>query len=93
MTAEQLEAGYWRAYRDFYRWGAHRPRRRDASVLGPAAAPRYAAGWKKFEPLWDVLIRTGQVLHALPLLEAALGSFGARRPARRVATNVLSPVT
>jgi hypothetical protein len=22
MTAKQLEHGYWRAYRDFYRWGA-----------------------------------------------------------------------
>jgi radical SAM superfamily enzyme YgiQ (UPF0313 family) len=21
LSAEQLEAGYWRAYRDFYRWG------------------------------------------------------------------------
>ena len=40
----------------------------------------YAGGWKKFEPVWDVLIRSGQVLHALPLLEATLGSFGARRP-------------
>jgi hypothetical protein len=39
----------------------------------------YAGGWKKFEPVWDLLIRTRQVLHALPLLEAALGSFGARR--------------
>src|SRR6266511_1644099 len=22
MSAESLEAGYWRAYRDFYRWGS-----------------------------------------------------------------------
>jgi hypothetical protein len=39
----------------------------------------YAGGWKKFEPAWDALIRTGRVLHALPLLESTLGSFGARR--------------
>jgi len=32
--------------------------------------------------VWNLLIRTGQVLHALPLLEASLGSFGAR-PSRR----------
>jgi hypothetical protein len=22
MSAEELEKGYWRAYRDFYRWGS-----------------------------------------------------------------------
>jgi radical SAM superfamily enzyme YgiQ (UPF0313 family) len=83
MTAEQLEDGYWRAYRDFYRWGA--------LWRGAATHERtgdrlrhltYAGAWKKFERVWDALIRTRQVLYALPLLEAALASFGARRPAR-----------
>ena len=32
-----------------------------------------------FEPLWHLLIRSHHVLHALPLLEATLGSFRARR--------------
>jgi hypothetical protein len=36
----------------------------------------YAGGWKKFEPLWDVAIRAGQVLHLLPFLEAILAGFG-----------------
>jgi hypothetical protein len=38
----------------------------------------YAGGWKKFEPLWDLLIRTKQVLHALPVLETILTGFGSR---------------
>jgi radical SAM superfamily enzyme YgiQ (UPF0313 family) len=79
MTARQLEDGYWRAYRDFYRWGSIW---RGASTKPVADRLRhlaYAGGWKKFEPLWDLLIRTGRVLHAMPLLESALGSFGARR--------------
>jgi radical SAM superfamily enzyme YgiQ (UPF0313 family) len=83
MSAEQLEDGYWRAYKDFYRWGA--------LWRGAATHERtgdrlrhltYAGAWKKFERVWDALIRTRQVLYALPLLEAALASFGARRPAR-----------
>ena len=58
MTARSSSAGYWRAYRDFYRWGA--------IVRGAAAHSdrssglrhlAYAAGWKKFEPLWDLVIR------------------------------------
>jgi radical SAM superfamily enzyme YgiQ (UPF0313 family) len=74
MSAETLEAGYWRAYDRFYRWG---------SILrGAAAHPRwqdglrhlaYAAGWKKCEPLWDLLIRARRVPGMLPLLETLLG--------------------
>src|SRR5438874_677094 len=77
----ELERGYWRAYRDFYRWGSIW---RGAATK---AAPRdrlrhmaYSAGWKKFEPFWDAAIRAGRVLHALPLLEHILEGFG-RHPA------------
>lgn len=73
MSAERLEAGYWDAYRDFYRWG---------SILRGASAKEtwrgrlrhvaYAAGWKKFEPLWDWIIRLKRVGRALPVLEAIL---------------------
>jgi radical SAM superfamily enzyme YgiQ (UPF0313 family) len=77
MTPAELEAGYWRAYEDFYTWGsiwrgaASKPNVRDRlRHLG------YAGGWKKFEPAWDVIIRSGQVLHALPLLELILTGFG-----------------
>src|SRR5215471_9156427 len=82
LDAAQLETGYWRAYRDFYRWGsilrgaASHDSRRDG--LRHVA---YAGGWKKFEPLWDVAIRNGQVLHMLPLLERILAGFGDKRPA------------
>jgi hypothetical protein len=74
MNEEDLETGYWRAYRDFYRWG---------SILrGASTKPSwrdglrhlaYAGGWKKFEPLWDWVIRARNVSRALPLLEAVLG--------------------
>jgi len=93
LTASELEAGYWRAYRDFYRWGSIW---RGASSK-PGLRPRlrhlaYAGGWKKFEPLWDLLIRSKQVLHALPVLETILTGFGSRpavvQPAARLAPNV-----
>jgi len=79
LTPAQLEAGYWRAYKDFYRWG---------SIVRGAAAKNtwsgrlrhfaYAAGWKKFEPLWDFVIRARQIARMLPLLETILTEFGAR---------------
>jgi len=83
MTASELETGYRRAYRDFYRWSALWRGAATKPVLRDRLRHlAYAGGWKKFEPVWNLLIRTGQVLHALPLLEASLGSFGAR-PSRR----------
>jgi len=81
MTASELEAGYWRAYQEFYRWGA--------IARGAAAHPSwiaglrhfaYAAGWKKFEPLWDLVIRAKRAGMMLPVLESILSEFG-RRPA------------
>jgi radical SAM superfamily enzyme YgiQ (UPF0313 family) len=91
MTAQQLEDGYWWAYREFYKW---------SSIWRGAAAKEhardrmrhlaYSGGWKKFEPLWDLAIRTRQVTHALPFLESLLGSFGARRPPRLAHRQVVS---
>jgi hypothetical protein len=33
----------------------------------------YAAGWKKFEPLWDMMIRAKRVARMRPVLERVLG--------------------
>jgi hypothetical protein len=80
MTAAQLEDGYWRAYREFYRWSAiWRGATTKDTTRGRLRHLAYAGGWKKFEPFWDAAIRTGRVLHALPLLEAVLSGFGERR--------------
>jgi radical SAM superfamily enzyme YgiQ (UPF0313 family) len=74
MQPEQLEAGYWRAYRDFYRWGSIlRGASSKPSWRGALRHLAYAAGWKKFEPLWDFIIRARNVSRALPVLETVLG--------------------
>ena len=84
MRPDQLLDGYWRAYRDFYRWPAIL---RGARGQEGAAALRhvlYAGGWKKLEPLWDRAIRARRVAAMLPLLERTLDSFGRARPERPV---------
>jgi radical SAM superfamily enzyme YgiQ (UPF0313 family) len=79
MTAEALEAGYWRAYREFYRWDsilhAAWTKERAAERLRHLA---YTGGWKKLEPLWDFVIRAKQVASFLPLLETVLAGLGQR---------------
>jgi radical SAM superfamily enzyme YgiQ (UPF0313 family) len=79
MTARQLTDGYWRAYREFYRWPAiWRGSSTKDTAKGRLRHLAYSGGWKKFEPLWDLVIRTGRVFHALPLLETVLSAFGER---------------
>lgn len=77
MSPETLETGYWKAYDDFYKWGS--------IMRGASAKPElkerlrhiaYAGGWKKFEPLWDWVIRAKRVTSVLPMLEAVLTGFG-----------------
>jgi hypothetical protein len=70
MDATTLEAGYWRAYRNFYRWRSIWAGAATQDALrGRLRHLAYAGGWKKFEPLWDLAIRSKRVVHALPLLD------------------------
>jgi radical SAM superfamily enzyme YgiQ (UPF0313 family) len=79
MTVETLEAGYWRAYKDFYRWGSIvRGSWAHDGTVERLRHIAYSAGWKKFEPLWDWVIRAKRVTRLLPILEAVLSGFGTR---------------
>jgi radical SAM superfamily enzyme YgiQ (UPF0313 family) len=88
LSAAQLEDGYQWAYREFYRW---RSIARGAAAHGDLFAGArhlaYAAGWKKFEPLWDLIIRARRAGAMLPVLETILSEFG-RRPPRAGAERV-----
>lgn len=73
MTPETLKAGYWQAYRDFYRWGSiFQAASTKGSLAGQLRHVAYTAGWKKLEPLWDWVIRAKRVANFLPLLESVL---------------------
>jgi radical SAM superfamily enzyme YgiQ (UPF0313 family) len=79
MTVRQLEAGYWNAYKNFYRWRSiFRGSRAKGTTSSRLRHIAYAAGWKKFEPLWDFIIRMRRVTMMLPMLETILSEFGKR---------------
>jgi len=81
MTPETLEAGYWQAYRDFYRWSAiFQGAWSKPDLPGRLRHLAYAGGWKKFEPLWDLVIRLKRVSNFLPLLERLLEGKSGNRP-------------
>ncbi len=81
MTPVQLEAGYWWAYRQFYAWpslfasAANKP-----AFAGKLRHLAYTAAWKKAEPVWDWVIRSGNLPRFLPLLEAVLASGADQAP-------------
>jgi len=80
LSAGALKSGYDRAYRDFYRW---RNIAR-AALAHPTSRHRakhffYAAGWKKFEPLWDLVIKARRLGIMTPLLEGVLSKVSGRR--------------
>jgi radical SAM superfamily enzyme YgiQ (UPF0313 family) len=85
IAPETLKAGYDWAYREFYRWGSIAR----ASLFHGTAKHQakhffYATGWKKFEPLWDLVIRAKQLPAMTPLLEGVLSKVSR---ARRLATH------
>ena len=79
LTAASLETGYWQAYREFYRWkNIIRSSRAHEGLSEQLRHMAYAGGWKKFEPLWDWVIRMKRVSHLLPMLETILAGFASR---------------
>jgi len=93
MTDVELACGDERAYRDFYRWSAlWRGAATKDSAGDRLRHLAYAGGWKKFEAVWNLLIRGRAVLGALPLLETALASFGTRPSTRQPHARASEPL-
>jgi radical SAM superfamily enzyme YgiQ (UPF0313 family) len=73
LSADQLKDGYDWAYRSFYSWSnilkASLGHEHGRHVIKHFA---YAGGWKKFEPMWNFLIKSQGLNKMLPLLEAIL---------------------
>ena len=73
LESETLKAGYDWAYREFYSWNSiARASLHHGTLKQQAKHFFYASGWKKFEPLWDLMIRARQLTRATPLLEGVL---------------------
>ena len=73
MTAAELKEGYDSAYWDFYSWSAiARSSLFHGSLKHQLKHFFYTSGWKKFEPLWNMIIQMKKLNQTTPLLEAIL---------------------
>lgn len=73
MSPEELKQGYDLAYKQFYQWGAifkasayHQHWQQNLKHFF------YTAGWKKFEAVWNLVIKTQSLRYMLPVLESIL---------------------
>ncbi|HEX8029095.1 MAG TPA: radical SAM protein [Vicinamibacterales bacterium] len=87
ISPAALKAGYDWSYRAFYEWNAivksasaHQELKHSMKHLA------YSAGWKKFEPAWDLVIRLKQLTQMRPLLEAVLSQV---KPSKRPESGIV----
>ncbi len=92
LTPEELKAGYDWSYKEFYSWtnilkgslNHEVPKHQLKHFL-------YAGGWKKFEPLWNFIIKTKGLNQMLPLLEAILSKVKDKtQPIEHVSNSLIS---
>ncbi len=73
LSKDELENGYWWAYKEFYRWrNVFKSSFSHDSIKHQIKHLFYTGGWKKFEELWNVIINVGGLQRMLPLLELLL---------------------
>jgi len=73
LDAEELKQGYDWAYKSFYSWSnIAKASLTHESLKYKLKHFAYAGGWKKFEPLWNFIIKTKGLNQMLPLLETIL---------------------
>ncbi len=84
MSAGQLEAGYRRAYREFYSWGnILRTTIGQGSIGRMMRHGAYTTAWKKLELFWDVIVRIHSVSLCTPVLESVLAGIRPQRPGKQ----------
>lgn len=88
LTADELKNGYDWAYKEFYSWSNiikssihHESHKHKLKHLF------YTGGWKKFEPVWNFLIKTRGLNNMLPVLESILSKINTQ--AARVPEEIL----
>src|SRR5436190_16629905 len=82
LSADALKHGYDWAYREFYRWSSiARASLAHGTLKHQAKHFFYAAGWRKFEPLWDLVIRAKRLEWMTPVLETVLSRVPDKRAA------------
>ncbi len=78
LSGKELQQGYDWAYDEFYKWSnIFKSSLNHASHKHKLKHLFYTGGWKKFEPLWNFIIKSKNLNSMLPLLESILSKVKA----------------
>jgi radical SAM superfamily enzyme YgiQ (UPF0313 family) len=92
LTADELKNGYDWAYKAFYSWAnIFKSSLNHASHKHKVKHFFYTAGWKKFEPVWNFLIKTKGLNNMLPILESILAKVNAHEKTKPETENKIDP--
>jgi len=84
LTPEELKAGYDWSYKSFYSWrNILTASMKHESHKHKLKHFFYTGGWKKFEPVWNFMIKTKGLNKMLPLLEAILSEVKIKRETKK----------
>jgi radical SAM superfamily enzyme YgiQ (UPF0313 family) len=79
LNEKELKRGYDWAYRSFYSWtNIWKASWQHERLKHAIKHFTYAGGWKKFEPLWNFMIKTKGLNKMLPVLEAILSKINSK---------------
>lgn len=70
MSPEELEAGYWWSYKEFYSYKSIF--QRAFGLPDPLKRLAYSIGWKKMDGVWDFIIKNNLLRYVIPFFEAFL---------------------
>jgi len=80
LTADELKEGYDWAYKSFYSWpNIYKASMQHDNLRHVIKHFTYAGGWKKFEPVWNFIIKTQGLNKMLPLLETILSKVNKKQ--------------
>lgn len=80
LNEAELKLGYEWAYRSFYSWkNIARASLEHDNIKHSIKHFAYSGGWKKFEPLWNFIIKTKGLNKMLPLLESILSKVNQKK--------------
>ena len=93
MDKSTLLQGYLDAYDNFYSWtNIARSSLAHDSIKHTAKHFFYSAGWRKFEPLWDSIIKLRQLNKMTPLLEGVLSKVTRSSPSQTTPIIPIHPI-
>jgi radical SAM superfamily enzyme YgiQ (UPF0313 family) len=88
LKAYELKSGYDWAYKKFYSWrNIFRSGLRHESYKHKLKHLFYAGGWKKFEAVWNFIIKTKNLNNMLPVLESILARVNPETKEKNLSVN------